>query len=148
MAKAKRSPIDYTMRYANSFFRPREVVQQEEEELTKQEQNNNPENQETDKSIFRENSKPRNREIAKTPSNDGLQKYDFDLSAPATGSYGILFTDDELEALEDIKKIVKRRYGIKTSIKNLVRLSVHEMVECLIRDGEESFTILRLRSKK
>ncbi len=156
MAKAKRSPIDYTMRYANSFFRPREVVQREEEELTKQEQTNNPENQETDNSRFREtsnyrfleNSKSRNREIAKIPSNDSMQEYHFDLSAPTVESYGILFTREELEALEDMKKIFIRRYGIKTSIKNLVRLSVHEMIECFIRDGEESFAIRRVRSKK
>ena len=94
MAKAKRSPIDYTMRYANSFFRPREVVQQEEEELAKQEQINNPKNQETNNSNFRENSKPRiretsnsrNREITKIPSNDSMQEYHFDLSAPTVES--------------------------------------------------------------
>ncbi len=50
MAKAKRSPIDYTMRYANSFFRPREVVQREEEELAKDQKISKSVNQKTEKS--------------------------------------------------------------------------------------------------
>ena len=57
------------------------------------------------------------------------------------------FTDDELDALEDLKRDLKRQRDLKTTKQNLIRYALHRLIEEYNQDGEGSWLVKRLRSK-
>ena len=57
------------------------------------------------------------------------------------------FTDDELDALEDLKRDLKRQRDLKTTKQNLIRYALHRLIEEYNEEGEESWLVKQLRSK-
>ena len=123
MAKAKRSPIDYTMQYANSFFRPREVVQQEEEELAKEQEASKSANQETEKSI------KTSTDVDQPISVDRFVILVFDLLQVAETDASLRLTDGEIDALEDLKSDLRRRFRLSVPKNDILRIALHHIIE-------------------
>jgi hypothetical protein len=71
----------------------------------------------------------------------------FDSSARADQKYTLAFTDEELEALEDLKLELRRRYDMKTTKTDLVRCGLWDLIEDFRRHGEQSRVLKRLRAR-
>jgi hypothetical protein len=73
----------------------------------------------------------------------------FDLTEPAYRNDTFVFTDAELEALEDMKLELRRKYDIARATKqNLIRCALHMLLEDFQREKETCFAVKRLRSKR
>ena len=57
------------------------------------------------------------------------------------------FTDDELDALDDLKRDLKRQLDLKTTKQNLVRYALHRLIEEFTQQGEASWLVQQLRNK-
>jgi hypothetical protein len=75
------------------------------------------------------------------------QRFQFDVSARADHKYTLAFTDEELEALEDVKLELRRRYDVKTTKTELVRCGLWDLIEDYARHGEQSRVLQRLRAR-
>jgi len=84
------------------------------------------------------------RESRRTPAR---AEQTFDITKPAYQSNTYAFTEEELWAIEDMKNELQRRYGIKVTKYNLLRLGAHCLIEDFHREGEKSFVVERARSK-
>lgn len=73
---------------------------------------------------------------------------EFDLGVHADKPHGFLWTEQELWALEDVKKDLQRRYGISTSMQELIRCALHFLVEDYRRQGGQSFAIRHISNKR
>jgi hypothetical protein len=71
----------------------------------------------------------------------------FDIRDEAGERYTLAFTLEELEALEDLKRELRRRFGVKTQKYNIIRHALHELIEDFERNGEQSILIRRIRAK-
>lgn len=72
----------------------------------------------------------------------------FDPSTRADQKYTLAFTEDELEAMEDVKLELRRRYDLKTSKVALVRCGLWELLEDYRQQGEHSRLVQRLRTQQ
>ena len=62
----------------------------------------------------------------------------FDIGIRASHQANFLFTDDELDALDDLKRDAKRRYGLQTTKQDLVRYAVIELLNDYLAQGADS----------
>jgi hypothetical protein len=58
------------------------------------------------------------------------------------------FTTDELERLEDLKILIRRRYDLGVTKNDLIRCAVHMLLDDFHGRGEGSDLLVRLRKKK
>jgi hypothetical protein len=72
----------------------------------------------------------------------------FDTAGKAVQKYTLAFTDEELEAMEDVKLELRRRHALKTSKVELVRCGLWDLIEDYKRTGEQSRLIQRLKIRK
>lgn len=68
--------------------------------------------------------------------------------AKADQKYTLAFTDAEMEAMEDVKLELRRRFGIKTTKVELVRCGLGELIEDYLKHGDQSRIVTRLKSRK
>lgn len=59
-----------------------------------------------------------------------------------------MFTEEELEAIEDVKLELRRVFGVKTSKNELVRCGLWELIEDYRRHGERSRLLQRLKARR
>jgi hypothetical protein len=57
------------------------------------------------------------------------------------------FTDEELDALDDLKRDLRRQLALKTTKQNLVRYALHRLIEEFAKDGEASWLTQQLKNK-
>jgi hypothetical protein len=57
------------------------------------------------------------------------------------------FTDEELDALDDLKREARRRYELKTTKQDLVRHAIHELLRDYEENGEASWILAKLRDQ-
>jgi len=72
----------------------------------------------------------------------------FDIANRADRQANFMFTDGELDALDDLKRDAKRRHGLPTTKQDLVRLAVIDLLNDYEAYGEESRIIQRLRNQR
>jgi hypothetical protein len=72
----------------------------------------------------------------------------FDITAVAYHSNTFAFTDEELEALEDVKTELRRRQDLRVSKYDLIRCGLHCLLEDYRRNGETSFAVRRLSKRR
>jgi hypothetical protein len=70
----------------------------------------------------------------------------FDIGAEPYSQATFKFTDDELYALDDLKRDLNRQRELKTTKQNLVRFAVHRLVEEYEQNGDESWLVKQLTS--
>jgi hypothetical protein len=70
----------------------------------------------------------------------------FDIGAEPYTQATFKFTDDELYALDDLKRDLNRQRELKTTKQNLVRFAVHRLVEEYEQNGDESWLVKQLTS--
>ncbi len=68
----------------------------------------------------------------------------FDIGTEPYTQATFKFTDDELYALDDLKRDLNRQRELKTTKQNLVRYAVHRLVEDYEQNGDESWLVQRL----
>jgi hypothetical protein len=68
----------------------------------------------------------------------------FDIGVEPYTQATFKFTDDELDALDDLKRDLKRQRELKTTKQNLVRYAVHRLVEDYDQNGDESWLVQQL----
>jgi len=68
----------------------------------------------------------------------------FDIGAEPYSQATFKFTDDELYALDDLKRDLNRQRELKTTKQNLVRLAVHRLVEEYDQNGDDSWLVQQL----
>jgi hypothetical protein len=101
-----------------------------------------PGNLETRKQVSKETRKSGNAQKAATEA----QGFDLNIKPYRKGTY--LFTDEELYAIDDLKKDLKRRMDLSSTQYDIVRSAVHSIVEDFRQRGEESFIVQHIRKKK
>lgn len=69
----------------------------------------------------------------------------FDLSTQPYKKATFVFTEDELEALEDLKIDLRRESAIETTKYDLVRAGLHNLIEDYRLRRNDSFIVRRLR---
>ena len=57
------------------------------------------------------------------------------------------FTDEELDALEDVKRDAHRQHDLRTTKQDLVRHAVHNLLSDYEEHGEQSWIIQKLRKR-
>ncbi len=72
----------------------------------------------------------------------------FDLNDPPFQKANFLFTNQEFEALEDLKLDLRRTYDVKASKQDLARCAIHQLIEDYRQQGEASVVVRRLKSKR
>ena len=68
----------------------------------------------------------------------------FDIGAEPYTQATFKFTDDELYALDDLKRDLNRQRELKTTKQNLIRYAVHRLVEDYDQNGDESWLVQQL----
>src|SRR5687767_12101547 len=53
----------------------------------------------------------------------------FDITEEPYTQATFKFTDDELDALDDLKRVLKRQRNLRTTKQNLVRYALHRLIE-------------------
>ena len=75
------------------------------------------------------------------PASGAEPALPFDIGIRAGHQANFLFTDDELDALDDLKRDAKRRYGFQTTKQDLVRYAVIELLNDYLAHGQDSRVI-------
>lgn len=57
------------------------------------------------------------------------------------------FTDEELDAIEDLKLVLRRKHGLRATKNDIVRSAIHMIVEDFQIHGEASIIAKRLRPR-
>ncbi len=102
----------------------------------------------------REVGKEGKREVGKegsrgTSSNQPvLSVPTFDLNVKPYRKDSYLFTDEEFEAIEDIKIELRRSYDLKATKNDIARCAVGHLLTDFKRNGETSAVVHLLRTKK
>lgn len=84
---------------------------------------------------------------ATSDSTESAAGFRFDATARADQKYTLAFTDQELEALEDVKIELRRRYDVRTTKTELVRCGLWDLIEDYGHHGEQSRLLQRLRTR-
>jgi hypothetical protein len=71
----------------------------------------------------------------------------FDLQRTPLWKTTFVSTEEELEAIEDLKLELRRRFALKATKNDLIRCALHMLIEDYRRQGEGSFAMKRLRNK-
>ena len=72
----------------------------------------------------------------------------FDLNHQPTTKYTLMFTEDELEALDDAKTHLRRRHGLKVAKNDLVRCGLYHILASLDDPNQADPILDLLKSKK
>ena len=105
---------------------------------------------ETGKLGYKETRKPVSKETGK-PGNVGhsapvAQEFDLNIEPYKNGTF--LFTYEELDAIDEVKKQLKRRLDLPATQYDIVRSAIHIIVEDYRLRGEQSFIVQRIKLKK
>jgi hypothetical protein len=73
------------------------------------------------------------------------QGFDLNIKPYRKGTY--LFTDEELYAIDDLKKDLKRRLDLSATQYDIVRSAVHTIVEDYRQRGSESIIVQHIKKK-
>jgi hypothetical protein len=73
------------------------------------------------------------------------QGFDLNIKPYRKGTY--LFTDEELYAIDDLKKDLKRRLDLSATQYDIVRSAVHTIVEDYRQRGSESIIVEHIKKK-
>lgn len=119
--------------------------------------------QETRKPVSQETRKPGNRPASQLasqpvgqPANQETDQHEssaaptptrFDLNSIPLWKGTYLFTEDELDAMEDVKLELRRKFGLKTTKNELARCALQHLIEDYRSHGETSVLLKRLRNK-
>ena len=97
-----------------------------------------------------ETGKLARREAGKKASQPGGREsgQPFDINARPYRKDSFLFTEDEHDALEDLKLELRRTFDIRATKNEIVRCAVHHVIEDFRRDGEGSIILRRLRKAR
>ena len=72
----------------------------------------------------------------------------FDVNEEPTRKDTYWITDGEFEILEDVKRELRRKFGLKVTKGELVRCSLHLLNTLYQKDGEASTIVQSLKRKK
>ncbi len=73
------------------------------------------------------------------------KRFDFDLRPGHQANF--VFTDEELEALEDLKTAARRKHGVTTTKQDIVRFAVIDLLDDYDANGAESRLIRWLKQR-
>lgn len=91
---------------------------------------------------------PAERKKAAAPPAADPSAGPFDISVRPGHQANFLFTDEELDALDDLKRDAKRRYGFQTTKQDLVRYAVLDLLNDYLSAGDQSRVIQWLRRRR
>lgn len=91
---------------------------------------------------------PRNLGSKEDQARRGGGETAFDLNQVPERSNTYSFTEAELWAIEDVKTVLERQYGLRATKYDIVRCGVHVIVEDFRRKGEQSIVVQRMRGKR
>lgn len=94
----------------------------------------------------REVGKEGSREVGKEVGRDSSFLFDLTVTPYRKDSY--LFTDHEFEALEDLKLELRRSFDLKATKQDIARCAMGYLLEDYHRNGEASFIVRHLKTKK
>jgi hypothetical protein len=77
-----------------------------------------------------------------------IEKPLFDLSEAPYRNDTFAFTDQELDAIEDLKLELRRKHDIRATKNSLVRCAVHVLIEDYKQHGAQSVAARRLRRSR
>ena len=77
----------------------------------------------------------------------GVGSYAFDINERPYRQNTYAFTDEELNALEDMKITIRRNLGLDVTKNDLVRCAIHGLIEEFNRLGSSSSVLNRLRKR-
>jgi hypothetical protein len=80
-----------------------------------------------------------------TPTTEP-QGFDLNIEPYKKGTF--LFTNEELYAVDDVKKDLKRRLDLSSTQYDIVRAAVHIITEDYRKHGADSLIVQRLKTKK
>ena len=106
-----------------------------------------PSPQETSHEVGKEGSRERGKEVGRLASPEPERK-PFDLNVKPYRKDSYLFTDDEFEALEDLKIELRRKYDLKTTKNDLARCAIGTLVRDFQKRGETSTVVVLLKTRK
>jgi hypothetical protein len=89
-----------------------------------------------------ETRKPGNAEHAATEA----QGFDLNIEPYKKGTF--IFTYEELDAIDDLKKQLKRRMDLPATQYDIVRAAIHIITEDYRQHGTDSLIVQRIRQKK
>jgi hypothetical protein len=105
---------------------------------------------ETGKPGNKDTRKPVSKETRKQgyvePAMPGAQEFDLNIEPYKNGTF--LFTYEELDAVDDLKKQLKRRLDLPATQYDIVRGAIHIIVEDYRQNGTASLIVQRIRQKK
>jgi hypothetical protein len=99
-------------------------------------------NKVTRKQVSRETKKVG---IVETTAPEVLE---FDLNIEPYKKGTFLFTYEELDAIDDVKKQMKRRMDLPATQYDIVRAAIHIIIEDYRQHGQDSLIVQRMRRKK
>ena len=90
------------------------------------------------------------REVGKEASLEGSREVGklFDLSEIPSRKDSFLFTDEEFEAMDDLKLELRRAYALKATKNDLARCGIGYMMDDYKRRAEDSEIVRRLKRKR
>jgi hypothetical protein len=83
-----------------------------------------------------------------TVETTATEVLEFDLNIEPYKKGTFLFTYEELDAIDDVKKQMKRRMDLPATQYDIVRGAIHIIVEDYRQRGQESLIVQRMRQKK
>ena len=103
-----------------------------------------------------ESSKLASKEGSLEPRNQGnldrgatrTRRWELDLDEPAYRKNTYAFTEQELNALEDIAIDIRRNLGLDVTKNELVRCAIHALAEDFSENSDRGDTVRRLRKKQ
>lgn len=78
--------------------------------------------------------------------DDGLRLFDINDKPYRKDSF--LFTDDEFEAMEDLKLDLRRKFDLKATKNDVARGALQYLFEDYYRNGESSVIVKKLKKKQ
>jgi hypothetical protein len=98
--------------------------------------------QETRKQVSKETRK----HSAVVPISTEPQAFDLNIEPYKKGTF--IFTYEELDAIDDLKKQLKRRLDLPATQYDIVRAAIHIISEDYRKHGADSLIVQRIRQKK
>jgi hypothetical protein len=80
------------------------------------------------------------------PVSTEPQEFDLNIEPYKNGTF--LFTYEELDAIDDLKKQLKRRLDLPATQYDIVRAAIHIITEDYRQHGTDSLIVQRIRQKK
>jgi hypothetical protein len=86
--------------------------------------------------------------ILGTMGHAAPETLEFDLNIEPSKKGTFIFTYEELDAVDDVKKELKRRLDLPATQYDIVRGAIHIIVEDYRKHGADSLIVQRIRQKK